>query len=471
MRVKTALVSVICLLLSSTAVPGYGAKPGDTIYGKVEAYESLSSGKKDALIEDAKLAKAAYENEPIPEGYRPATMAEFSEYIGKDMVAQRHYIRYNQHTGYFDSIGNRDVGWLGLGSGDGNGLDGRLLVNEADGSIVLAFRGSEASYNDWVRTDFYQPIGGLPEQYTYASEMLNFLVNNTSDGKPEIKVVGHSLGGGLAAYSTLNCSDVSRVNTSTFNAAGLYPRNVNRTNISEASRKINNVRVDRDAVSQTGLLVGDTYVVDSDWFYGSDNGWLDSVVDTGHAHSMNTTLMLMMYSRNQDGTEPPSSSNPDDGTTPGGDLVTSPGSGDASGDVCLPGDGLPDGDYVSSGGFDDWDWGYFPEDIPISGDSVSDPSSIVDAATFLLNDIAAMESLIGDSSFDPSALLPGDWSGFPIVMPNVPFTYPRFLYIFSGEKPIATVSDTVKEASSSIQQNISIIRNGIQELKLNNSGN
>ena len=500
MRIKTLLTAAIpFLLFLMTAEPAQGGvipmlvetaiiaapyitsgtKPGDTIHGSVGAYEGTSNSKKDALIEDGKLAKAAYADEPIPDGYRPATQAEFSKYIGLDMIAQKSYIKYDQSTGYFGSIGNKDVGWLGLGAGDGNGLDGRLLINETDGSIVLAFRGSEPNYNDWVRTDFAQPVGGVPEQYKEASQMLNFLVSNTSEDKPAIKVVGHSLGGGLASYSTLNCTDVSRVTTVTYNAAGLYPDNVNTANITQASRKINNVRVDKDVVSQTGLLVGNTYVVDSTWFFG-DGNWIESAADRLQAHSMDTLLMLMQYSRNQNKPDPPSSSTPGDNSTPSGDLVTNPGSGgggsdNSSGGVCLPGDGTPSGDSVSSGGDGDFyshigEWGYYPETASASGDSVSDPSSIVDAASVIMGDIAAIDSLLGDSPFGSSPLLTGNWSGFPIVLPN--FGYSRILFLYGGEKSGDMASDVIGNLGGLVTS----IRQGLQSVQSflnsrNNNGN
>ena len=104
-------------------------------------------------------------------------------------------------------------------------------------------------------------LGFMPEQYDEAAEILTRLIRNTSDSQTKIKVIGHSLGGALAVYATLLQNDLKRVTTTTINPAGLYPTNLVKRTYSSASSVITNIRVKGDVVSQTGVLVGNTYEV------------------------------------------------------------------------------------------------------------------------------------------------------------------------------------------------------------------
>ena len=452
-----------------------GAKPGDTIRGSVGNYSDLSPDQRAALQENATLAKAAYSDGAIPSGYRAATRAEFNKYIG--LTSQKN-IQYDPQSGHFKTIGVKSD----------NDLAGSFLINEKDGSFVLAFRGTDSIKDGKI--DIYQGIGGIPEQYKEAAEMLENLVSNTETEKIPIKVVGHSLGGALAAYSTLECSDVSRVTTTTFNTAGLYPTNIEKSHLADAAPKITNIRVDEDVVSKTGLLIGNTYNL------GSGNMMADAITDgsregarvggligsTGGAiggttagvisvHSMDTVIKLMREASSQSQPEIPNSPNEDDnmcraqddnepagddsvttsgnvGSSPSGDATVDTGSGNdsANGDLTKT---APDGD---DGGMcyapkDDnaveTDATQYPNDNSESWGNDVGSGSIPDARNMF-------SGLTGDNLPDFGSLMNDFADNAAIVGPNFP--HYRMLWLFSGE----SLAD---EASSIISNPLSIFNN------------
>ena len=70
--------------------------------------------------------------------------------------------------------------------------------------------------HDWV-VDVHQGGGGIPQQYVYGSEVLSSVRKTFPD--KELVVTGHSLGGGIAAYSTIQLGDPGRLVCATYNAA------------------------------------------------------------------------------------------------------------------------------------------------------------------------------------------------------------------------------------------------------------
>lgn len=218
--------------------------------GSVSDFKDLSKEKQNRYIIAGQLAQAAYQGEAIPPGYRPATRAEYNKYIG--LVSQT--MVYNPQTGHFEDGA--------YASKDNNGLAGSLLINEQDGSIVLAFRGTEIEDFADIKADVKQFLGGTPEQYKIADLMLGRLIANTEAEGTQILNLGHSLGGGEATYAALR-NYSSRVTTITFNAAGLNEQNIRDEDIlnPDIRKRITNIRVKGDVVSQTGLLVGNTYEV------------------------------------------------------------------------------------------------------------------------------------------------------------------------------------------------------------------
>jgi hypothetical protein len=470
---KYILTVVLWCLAALPALYGFDT----TIFGKVRNYEDISSNsKKNALREDAMLAKSAYEDGSIPPGYRAATEAEFNQYIGQTSTQR---LKYDSATGHFRSTG----GWWGID--EGNGLGGRLLINEKDGSIALAFRGTEASLTD-VDADVSQFLGGTPEQYKEATEILNKLVHSTEETGQQIKVVGHSLGGGEAAYATLNCDDVSRVTTTTFNAAGLSLKNVLNRNLIDRSNVITNIRVDEDVVSQTGFLLGDTYVMDSQWLFSNgDDGSLsnrlirlipgvtvgEKIARAKETHSIDCVILLM-----QDRTAPPTSS-PSEGdsfsspgeNSPPGDLVSIGGTGGhASGDVCYkPDDGETGGVCHKPVEGESGGVCYMPEDEDddTARDDIFADSNLLSAID-MWNELDAVLSSVNADAFlsDIKNSLSDNLSASlmptspPVLLPNV--GYKRLLFLYSGED----VADTILDAVGSIHGSVGGLQSGLNSI-------
>lgn len=98
-----------------------------------------------------------------------------------------------------------------------SGFFARAYLNTEDGKIYIAFRGSEnplTNANDWVN-NYVQWRGGLSPQYIEALEFTKEI--QALWPHYEIKLTGHSLGGGLAMY----VAGWTGLNATTFNAAKL----------------------------------------------------------------------------------------------------------------------------------------------------------------------------------------------------------------------------------------------------------
>lgn len=129
-----------------------------------------------------------------------------------------------------------------------------LVRKDADGNVVIAFRGSmhrdrkprrpfsnlgganiRRAYRDWVATNLKQTAGFLPRQYVEAAALVEELVRETPVDK-RISITGHSKGGGAATYAYIAASvspDVApeqarRMHCATFNAAVVKEMNWHR---------------------------------------------------------------------------------------------------------------------------------------------------------------------------------------------------------------------------------------------------
>jgi hypothetical protein len=89
------------------------------------------------------------------------------------------------------------------------------------GEFALAFTGTEQrdlkDWQDW-ETNFNQGLGNLDSQYKHAVE----LGVKVTDAVGSTTMVGHSLGGGLAAMAAI----ASRNQATTFDAAGVHANNL-----------------------------------------------------------------------------------------------------------------------------------------------------------------------------------------------------------------------------------------------------
>ncbi len=206
------------------------------------------------FIEIGEHVAAAYRSGPeLPRGYRPLSLEEFARL---DMASGRY--RYEPETGFVE-----DAGGVGFGA--------RISRQEQGDVVVVAFRGSNAPgedehwMQDWV-VDAHQGGGGTPQQYVYGAEMLSAVRNAFPDA--ELIVAGHSLGGGIAAYSTINLAKPGRLECTTYNAAGIstitllsLPKDI----VAGAAGRISNIRSKGDPVSAIPgtQLVGEIYEVDN----------------------------------------------------------------------------------------------------------------------------------------------------------------------------------------------------------------
>lgn len=214
----------------------------------------LDPEKQARFISIGEHASAAYRAHPdLPNGYRPLSAEAFA----KLRLPLNRY-RYEPDTGFLE-----DAKGVGFGA--------RLSRPENDHAIVVAFRGSNAPgedehwMQDWV-VDAQQGGGGTPQQYLYGAELLSEVRRAFPDAN--LIVTGHSLGGGIAAYSTINIADPSRITCVTYNAAGISSltlRQLPAEVASNAAKCVSNVRSKGDPVSAIPgtQLVGEIFEVDN----------------------------------------------------------------------------------------------------------------------------------------------------------------------------------------------------------------
>ncbi len=216
--------------------------------------DDLDPDKQARFISIGEHSAAAYRvHLALPEGYAPISSEEFAK-----LSLDSGRYRYEEETGFIEDI-------------EGVGFGARLSRLVEGNEIVVAFRGSNAPgedehwMQDWIH-DAQQGGGGTPKQYIYGVELLSEVRRAFPDAA--IVVTGHSLGGGIAAYSTINLSEPRQLVCATYNAAGIssitlltIPKDV----AEGAAKRIFNIRSKGDPVSAIPgtQLVGETYEVDN----------------------------------------------------------------------------------------------------------------------------------------------------------------------------------------------------------------
>ena len=216
--------------------------------------DDLKSDQHGRFILIGEHSAATYRNHPdLPDGFIPLSKDEFS----KLALPEGRYI-YEHDTGFIE-----DTAKIGFGA---------RLSRLKDGSrVVVAFRGSNAPGEDehWMRDwvdDAHQGGGGIPVQYTCGAEVLASIRRAFPD--VGITVAGHSLGGGIAAYSTIGLDNPGDLFCATYNAAGISSitlLSLPKETVSRAAAQIANIRSKGDPVSAIPgtQLVGDIYEVDN----------------------------------------------------------------------------------------------------------------------------------------------------------------------------------------------------------------
>ena len=171
-------------------------------------FADLDGSVKRDLVEMSRCAEAAYPETAIPGGYRPLSREEWRSAV--------------EVAGYADEVYSDD-GYVILG----NGLRGRLMAHRLTGRTVVAWSGcdlregglSAAGGLDFLACAKHLLDGDVNSQFTQAAAITKGILN-TRPGK--VWIVGHSLGGCLATYSTLTLGkDEDRVQCATFNALGI----------------------------------------------------------------------------------------------------------------------------------------------------------------------------------------------------------------------------------------------------------
>jgi hypothetical protein len=117
------------------------------------------------------------------------------------------------------------------------------LYRAPDGTLVLAYRGTEPKeLNDWT-TDLKQAAGLQSDQYDEAAYLAHRVQASYPDEK--IEITGHSLGGGLAQVA----SAATGYRATTFNAAGIDDATFARYNVLPSDVKSQNYTVQGEALT------------------------------------------------------------------------------------------------------------------------------------------------------------------------------------------------------------------------------
>jgi hypothetical protein len=148
--------------------------------------------------------------------------AQASAYLGAARLSMDVYNDEGAPPG-FARVGKADLARLGLDSAEfdhkRSGTGAALYRDETSGAFTLAFRGSESSdlqdiRTDWLQSNALQALGTVPPSYQHAAKLTS-AVTQALGG--EVHLVGHSLGGGLANYAAVK----NNLDFTVFNAAGL----------------------------------------------------------------------------------------------------------------------------------------------------------------------------------------------------------------------------------------------------------
>ena len=209
-------LSLFIASLNAFAWPGLKVKPlaknkSDLALGESGTYYQLSDNERKELVWMAKAAKAAYEKESKPLGYRSFSRDEW------DSVAEG-----------CDDIVYTEDGYFRIGD---SGLRGRLMVNMLnEGRVILALSGTDFGLKEFVSGEtakdaiasihHYFSIKQCVDQYRQALRIMQGVLSTKH--RSELWIAGHSLGGSLTTYLALNLPrSCTKVKCATFNGYGV----------------------------------------------------------------------------------------------------------------------------------------------------------------------------------------------------------------------------------------------------------
>lgn len=155
---------------------------------------------------------------PVPPTVPPAAPTTPPGGVDLDLAKELSDMAYRATEGQTTADGQWAVAKVHEGKGGFRAIE----LWDAEGNVRLAFAGSNPRFfsepvdffNDWVRTDASQALGGVPDQYKEADRLVARLKAAHGD---KLALTGHSLGGGLANYA----SGLHGVPGVAFNAAPL----------------------------------------------------------------------------------------------------------------------------------------------------------------------------------------------------------------------------------------------------------
>ena len=125
--------------------------------------------------------------------------------------------------------------------------------------VVVVFEGSGLNIKDWYDNNAKHPFTKEPPpQYKEALKYAEKIKQEYPNAN--IRVTGHSLGGGLAQYA----AGTLGLKATTFNSAGLWSSTLEKAYQPSKNDKILNVVYGTDPVSKAGVLLGKTVYIGQD---------------------------------------------------------------------------------------------------------------------------------------------------------------------------------------------------------------
>jgi pimeloyl-ACP methyl ester carboxylesterase len=173
-----------------------------------------------------------------------------------------------------------------------SGLRAGVYSNGA-GKTVVAFAGTDPRSGADLATDVAQELGLSTRQYRQADKLVARVAATV--GKDSVVVVGHSLGGGLAATSAL----ANGVNAVVFNAAGVHNHSLHgqaHSRLRAADGAVRHYHVDREALQRVNAMSPFSHgvpgaVIKLDSAYGRANR--EAATGALQMHSMDRVVSAM----------------------------------------------------------------------------------------------------------------------------------------------------------------------------------